>query len=184
MAALLRSRDASLRASEEKGFTLIEVLIVMLIISIVGAASLLTISRNKNSQLENFSKQLVSLITLAEQQAMLQPAVLGLAFTADTLQFYQYQEKNSKEESSVSHWIALTDSVLGSRRIPKNTQISLIMQGKAHSANSLEPQIIISTGGDLTPFVIRIGEKDSPPRYQVTGSEDGSVISARVSDEK
>jgi type II secretion system protein H len=156
---------------KQNGFTLVEVLIVMLIISIVGAASLLTISHNKNTKLENFSVQLVNLINLAEQQAMLQPAVLGLAFTADTLQFYQYQEKAT---AGASHWVALTDSVLGSRRIPKNTQISLKIQGKP-AADTKEPQILLSTSGDLPAFVILIGEKDAPPRYQVVGREDGSV---------
>jgi general secretion pathway protein H len=71
--------------NKSAGFTLIEILIVMVIISIVGAASLLSISRNKNSQMENFARQLTNLITLAQQQAMLQPAVIGMTFSDSTV---------------------------------------------------------------------------------------------------
>lgn len=176
------SITATLGLQKQLGFTLIEVLVVMLIISIVGAATLLTISHNQNSRLENFSRQLTSLITLAEEEAMLEPAVLGLQFTNDTLQFFRYQEADAKQNAA---WQPVTNSVLGSRRLPKNAQLILKVNGEQFSAEKTkEPPIIISTNGDLTPFVILIGEKNSAPRYQVTGAEDGSVNSARVTDEK
>jgi len=69
------------------GFTLIEILVVILIISIVTSVALLSISRNENRQLETFTKDLVQTLTLAQEQAMLQPAVLGLAIERHTYQF-------------------------------------------------------------------------------------------------
>jgi general secretion pathway protein H len=72
------------------GFTLIEILIVIVIISIVGGAALLTISNNKNKQLQTAAHQLAATLLVAEEEAMLRPATLGLAFTPSTFQFYQY----------------------------------------------------------------------------------------------
>ena len=56
------------------GFTLIELLVVIFIISIVTSVALLSISRNENKQLEAFTNELVQTVTLAEEQAMLQPS--------------------------------------------------------------------------------------------------------------
>jgi general secretion pathway protein H len=167
--------------NKSAGFTLIEILIVMVIISIVGAASLLSISRNKNSQMENFARQLTNLITLAQQQAMLQPAVIGMTFSDSTVQFYQYQEASAKQPEA---WIALQSSALGKHPIPKSLRLVLKMQDKTIVAKADQPQLIISTNGDLTPFSIFIGEKEEAARYRVIGSDDGAVSSEKIPDEK
>jgi general secretion pathway protein H len=164
------------------GFTLIEILIVMVIISIVGAASLMSINHNKNKQLENFSSEIKNLVILAEQQAMLQPAVLGLRFTQRDMQFYQYQEPD--KESPKPTWKALSNSTFGKHLLPKDTEVTLKIQDKTIPTDTSDPHLIISTGGDLTPFIISIGEKDKPPLYRVTGTEDGSVTTERISYEK
>jgi general secretion pathway protein H len=178
--AVVRARTA------HAGYTLIEILIVMLIISIVGAVSLLTVSANKNSQLENFSKQLTNLITLAEQQAMLQPAVLGLLIQNQTLRFYQFQA--APDQYHKSAWVPLDDPVLRARKIPKNIEVQLTFPGSPDAAPDAEtthnPQLIISTNGDLTPFIIYLGEKNSAPRYQIVGSDDGSLTNSEVTNEK
>jgi prepilin-type N-terminal cleavage/methylation domain-containing protein len=166
----------------KRGYTLIEILIVILIISIVGVASLLSISSNKNTRLQNFSKELTNLISLAEQQAMLQPAVLGLVFTKDSLQFYRYKE--ATDATKKSSWEPLdNESVLGKHALPKNISIALIIADKVIPP-SPTPRLIITASGGLTPFVILIGEKNSPPRFQVIGSDDGSVTSQIYSNEK
>jgi general secretion pathway protein H len=179
----MRNPDRLLRI--DAGYTLIEILIVMLIISIVGAVSLLTVSANKNSQLETYSRQLTNLITLAEQQAMLQPAVLGLLVEDQTLRFYQFRA--AVDVAHKSAWVPVDDPLLHERVIPKNIQVQLTFPGQSvtdKDKESHEPQLIISTNGDLTPFIIYIGEKKSVPRYQITGSDDGSLINSAVANEK
>jgi len=166
-------------ARHHDGYTLIEVLIVMLIISIVGVASLLTISVNKNSRLETYAKQLANLITLAEQQAMLQPAVLGITIQKQSLEFFEFQPAVDAKHKSA--WLPLTDSVLGTHIIPKNIEVRLkISDNPEDEAVTKDPQVVISSNGDLTPFRILIGEKNAAPLYQVIGQDDGSVISRKI----
>src|SRR5438105_3387067 len=81
----LRARDLHHRRT--LGFTLIEILIVIVIISIVTGIAALTISRNQQKQYEYLATSLSHLITLAEEEAMLRPTTLGLAFTDHTFQF-------------------------------------------------------------------------------------------------
>jgi general secretion pathway protein H len=167
-----------------RGFTLVEVLIVMLIISIVGTAAILTVSRNENSRLENFSKQLTNLIMLAEEQAMLQPAVLGIVFSKNSFRFYQYRENPPDKPT----WNALNDPVFAIHKIPKDTKISLKVLDKnipvTHNDETIQPQLIISSSGDPTPFVIQLGKAGAKPTYQITGSEGGSIESVRIADAK
>jgi len=163
----------------KQGFTLIEILIVIVIISIVSGIAALTISRNQQKQYEYLANSLAHLITLAEEEAMLRPATLGLAFTPDSFQFFEYHNKVDK---NATHWQALTDNIFGLHSISKNIEITLFVQNKKTNLNG-KPQIIISPSGDIIPFTILLGKKDQPPSYKVTGYTNGNV-SSRVFHEK
>lgn len=161
------------------GFTLIEILIVMVIISIVSGIALLTITNNPHKQIENFAHQLTNLITLAKEEAMLRPATLGLAFTQTSFQFFGYKNKTTEDESP---WQPLNDRNLGLRSLPSQIQITLKIQNKS-AALSNKPQIIISESGDITPFVIFIGKKGEGAYYQIKGDANGQIKSEAVREE-
>lgn len=167
------------RKSRGHGFTLIEILIVMVILSIVSGIAALTLSHNQQKQFEYLANSLAHTLTLAEEEAMLRPAILGLAFTPDRFQFFVFHPKVA---NNAAHWQALTDAIFGLHPIAKNIAITLLVQHKKAALDG-KPQIIISTSGDITPFTILLGKKESLPSYQVTGYTNGS-ISSKVFHEK
>ncbi len=138
----------------------------MVIISIVGSVAILTISHNQNTRFETLAKQLTNLLTLAEEQAMLQPATLKLDITKNAFQFYQYQDATATTKAT---WQAITDTTLGTHPIPSDTQMTL------HTTENKSPQIIISTSGDITPFTLFIGKTHEKPRYKVIGEANGTI---------
>lgn len=146
------------------GFTLIEILIVMVIISIVAGVAVLTITTNKNKNIEDFTKQLVNTITLSEQEAMLRPATLGIAFTPDSFQFFQFDKK----------WILLTDKIYQKHNFPPDMTLTLKVQNKAAPLDG-KPYLIISSNGDVSPFVILIGKHNQAPMYIITGDTSGNI---------
>jgi len=154
------------------GFTLIEILIVLVIISIVSSVAILTVSHNQNKNLENLAHELQRVILLAEQEAMLRPATLGLALTSTSFQFYQY----------TTRWVPLSTPILGMHHFPATIQLQLKINHKIIPLNT-PPVLIISASGDLTPFIILIGKKEAPPRYAVIGYANGQV-NTRYIDEK
>lgn len=159
--------------AETNGYTLIEILVVIFIISIVTSVALLSIRQNENKQMETFANELTQAMQLAEEQAMLQPMVMGLSLNDNSFQFSSYlkDEKNT-------NWIPLDDSALGKHRIPRNIQLGVEVASQKNDADKEKkniPQIIISTNGDITPFVIYVGKKGQKPRYAIKGDADGSI---------
>ena len=162
------------------GFTLIEILVVLFIISIVSTVALLSISHNSNKQIETFANELTQVITLAEEQALLQPAVIGLSFTENSYQFLTYQAPSEKDKTA--SWIPIQDDVLGKHTIPSDIEVKVVVANAKPSTTDTmdehekaQPQIIISTNGDVTPFTIYIGKRDDKPRYVITGEANGTV---------
>ncbi len=160
-----------------KGFTLIEILVVLFIISIVTAVALLTIGKNEQREVKRFAEELTQILTLAEEQAMLQPTVLGLALNQDSFHFASYQLETDKKKN---YWKPLQDNLLGKHRIPSDIEVNIKM-GKESKAVSHEPQIIISTNGDLTPFTIYVGKQGEKPLYEIKGDADGNVTNTLLS---
>lgn len=177
-----------------RGFTLIELLVVIFIISIVTSVALLSVSRNDNKRLESFTNELVQTVTLAEEQAMLQPTVLGLSVGQDSFQFSTYHAVVDKK---INPWTPIKDRLLGKRAIPDGIEVSVMVGGKRsgstdetdedksdsddEAAAIKVPQIIISTNGDITPFTIYIGKRGKQPRYVINGDADGNITSRSLS---
>ena len=171
------------------GFTLMEILIVLLIGSIVTAVAMLTISRNQQKDIETFTKELAQLVQLAQEQALMQPEVLGLYFSQNYFQFSRLQTSipASQQQAAAlfqqNKWVPLTDSVFKARDIPSNIQMTVnVGQGpiSLEEATKQTPQIIFSVNGEVTPFTIYVGKKDEKPLYVITGDQDGEVKTQEV----
>lgn len=163
------------------GFTLIEILVVIFIMSIVTSVALLSVGRNENRQLESFAKELVQTVTLAQEQAMLQPSVLGLSIEKHAYQFAAYRLAENKKKNV---WSPLTDHLLGIHTIPHNVELTVEMGGQKIAQEddvAHAPQVVISTNGDITPFTIYIGKKGKSPRYVIKGDADGTITSKLLS---
>jgi len=154
------------------GYTLIEILIVLFIISIVTTTALLTISHNSNKTMESFADQLMQTLTLAEEQAILQPSVIGLHVDEQSFRFSSLQEEAASQKNT---WVPLQDSILGKHRIPNGIEVSVKVDAASADAEKKNPQIIISTNGEATPFTIYVGKPGEKPLYAIRGEADGSI---------
>ncbi len=161
-----------------QGYTLIEILIVLFIISIVTTVGLLSIGNNDNRQMKSIANELTQILVLAEQQAMLSPKVLGLTVNKHALQFSSLQSAVNGKKNT---WLPLQDSVLKSYNVPNNIQISIKENDHADEEQKSHPQIVISTNGDITPFTIYVGKQGEKPYYAIVGNADGSVTNESLS---
>ncbi|HEX4044999.1 MAG TPA: type II secretion system minor pseudopilin GspH [Gammaproteobacteria bacterium] len=171
-----------------RGFTLVEILVVILIVSILTGVALLSLRHNQDQQLAAFTQELTQVMTLAGEQALLQPMVLGLSFDEQKLRFSSYKITIDDEQGEKRGWAPLDDHLLTQRVIPADIQVSMktVTQDETETEDSIKPQqivpqIIMSTNGDMTPFTLYISKKGEAPRYAIIGDANGHITSQALS---
>lgn len=163
-----------------RGFTLIELLVVILIISIVAGVVVLTIKNNENRQLEAISRELQQRIELAKEQALFQPAIIGLFLDRSSYQFVHYSPLSDNPKPI---WQPVDYKQLGRYRLPAETELIIKTQTVSEKGQEAGPvpQIVISTNGEVTPFTIYIRKKGKSFSYVITGEADGEITRTRLS---
>ena len=159
--------------SYPQGFTLIELLVVIVIIGIIATiATFYFGDRIQQARTDALAKELAMILPLAEEEAMLRPAQIGLVLTQQRYAFVEFNPNNQS-------WTSLTDAkAFSGRAIPDSIELDLQVNGNSihlSSTATQSPQIIFYSSGNLTPFVIQIGLQNQAPDYQVIGQASGEV---------
>jgi general secretion pathway protein H len=134
MAARSRSRGCK----PAGGFTLIEILVVVVIIGIISAAVLLSVNlTGRDQDLEKESNRLLTLVNYAREQAELQTREYGVIFHDDGYQFVAYDARRGL-------WREIyEDEILRLRKLPDGLDVKLIVDAR--------PVVLVPTG-DVKPL--------------------------------
>ena len=156
------------------GFTLIEVLVVVMIVSIVATMALLSMNFGESRKDQEEARRLVALVKLASQQAIISGSELALEVAKDGYRFLKYHDQQ---------WTTIEDRELRPREMPGNIELETYIYGgmasedsNSDNKNSDEtlPRIYILSSGELTPFKIVVSG-DAGSLYRVTGDAGGRV---------
>jgi len=164
--------DANLNKQAETGFTLLEVLVVLLMIGIIlGFATLSVDLGGQERLLEQETKRLQALLSLAQEEAILENRSLGLRLEADGYQFYQLDE--------AERWQSLeTDDSLRPRQLPALMRLSVEIDGlavKVHDEDAATPQIALLSSGEITPFRCTFQFAEEARSYRLEGAASGQL---------
>jgi general secretion pathway protein H len=154
-----------------RGFTLIEILVVVAIIAVVSVGVLLSVNlTGRDHDLEKESERLYTLFNYAREQAELQTREYGVRFDDDGYEFLTYDNRRGL-------WRDVTeDDALTARKLPDGLDVRLTVEARPvvlkrpASDKEKTPQVMIFSNGDLTTFAATL-ERDGGLR-SITVDED------------
>lgn len=155
---------------KKAGFTLAEILVVVFIIGLVSALIVLrfrtpTFDATPQAQ----ANQILRFMEIVQEQAILQPAVLGVNFQDHNYQVFELQRVDNQEA-----WVPLSDrnTFWKAKKIPSSLFIKL---KTLDSNNDFATRIIFLPSGEVTPFELFVREENDDRSYVIKGDAAGNL---------
>ena len=163
--------------SASAGFTLIEILVVVLIIGVISAGMLLSLSlTGRDPELEKESDRLLALFTYAREQAELQTREYGVLFQDDGYEFLTYDMRRATWRG------VFEDDALSARKLPDGLGVKLTVEARPvvltrpADAKDKTPQVMIFSNGDLTSFAATLERNGGMRSVTLAQDDRGQVI--------
>jgi len=163
------------RFAARPGFTLIEVLVVVVIIGIVSSVVLISLGAiGDDRDLEREARRIASLVELAADEAELQGRDFGIEFLRGGYRFVEY-------DPYFNSWAEVVgDDLLRPRSLPENVELALAIEDRRIELNerpaetgnkddeeedddrdnplveNYAPHSMILSNGDLSPFELTL----------------------------
>jgi general secretion pathway protein H len=151
----------------QRGFTLIEVMVVIVIIGVLINFVTLSIGRNSpQDQLKTEAQRLSSLIGLASEEALLRSALIGVDISEEEYSFLRLEE---------GVWHPMDDNLFRPRQLPEGMEFSIAstqQEGEDDEEKNI-PEIILLNSGEMTPFELKLSSDSTESYYRLTGDEMG-----------
>ena len=166
----------------QRGFSLLELLVVVAIIGILVGAVVLSIDVvGADREIEQETQRLRSMVDLLHEEALMQSRDYGLMFTRTGYRFYVYDYKQLK-------WVEPADDrLLRERALPKPLELALALDDRevellrdfeSQEIENPEPQVMILSSGELTPFELDFyRDRAVGGHFTLKGELDGTLES-------
>jgi general secretion pathway protein H len=156
------------------GFTLVEMLVVVVIIAIMITGAVLALSvAGRDRALENEARRLEALLNLARERAELQTREYGLRAGPASYAFVIYEPRSGE-------WIFPPDESLRARELPEGLALRLVVEGRPivlrdqDGPTGLLPQIGIASSGGFSSFELTL-EREGGETLTLRTAEDGGL---------
>ncbi len=160
------------------GFTLLEVMVVLVLIGIITSFALLSIGGGPRERLAEEAQRLAALVELHQQEAIMSGELRGICFSQTG-----YTVLNLSENGK---WQAPTAAdTLIQHKLPEEITLRLWIEGRPAELRAAdEPQVVLLNSGEATEFVAVFGLADGGglevPRYRVAGDSLGRLTVSAV----
>jgi general secretion pathway protein H len=168
-----------------RGFTLVEILVVVVIIGIVTAGILLSVNvTGRDRDLERESDRLLALFKYTREQAELQTREYGIMFQDDGYEFLTYDTRRDAWRS------VFEDDALRARRLPDGLGFRLsvdarpVVLTRPKDAKDKTPQVMIFSNGDLSTFAATLEREGGVRSVTLTQDNTGQVIEQPLVEQK
>jgi general secretion pathway protein H len=164
-----------------KGFTLVEILVVVVIMAIVISLAILSIgTAGRDTQLDEESKRIEGLVGLLHERALLETRDFGLRIEPTAYEFVVHDSRRDRwmtfdEEHEFRH----RDLPKGVRfQLELDSQVVVIKPIDRHLAGDAAPpapQVAIAASGEGTPFRLTLVRDGTTAKATVDGDALGKL---------
>lgn len=172
----------AVRTWPSRGFTLIEVLVVVTIIGIL--VTLVTVAigvLGEDRELESEATRFTDVVQLGLEQAQLEGRDFGLRLESGLYEPMAYDSRRQR-------WVAIEDDRwLGRHELPPGVAFGLVLEGrpvilaKPKGLDLPAPQLLLFASGDASAYEVTLSRPGAPQKIVLRGAADGSIEVARES---
>lgn len=155
-------------ARNQVGFTLLEILVVLILLGIILSVAVLSVGGSKEREIEQEVQRMVQLIHLAKEEAILNQQELAVKFSPNAYEFLRLENED---------WIPYTDNRLFyQREFGEEYELRLLQDGISVSLQEEDAgRILLLSSGEMTPFELYFGLFNSESRYHLIGNALGEI---------
>ncbi len=163
-----------------KGFTLVEILVVIVIIAAVTSLAVLSVSATgRDSQLDDESRRIEGLVGLLHERALLEGRDFGLRIEPAAYEFVVYDARRDR-------WLMLDqEREFRHRELPKGITFQLQLDSQTVVIKPIDrnlsngdppnPQVAIAASGEGTPFRLTLLRAATQAKASVDGDALGKI---------
>ena len=164
-----------------KGFTLVEILVVVVIMTVIIALAVLSIGvTGRDAQLDEETRRIEGLIGLLHERALLEGRDFGMRIEPTAYEFVVYEPIRGR-------WMAMDqDHEFRHRDLPKGLTFQLQLDSQTVVLKAIDrnlvsdqplpnPQVAIAASGEGTPFRLTLLRAETKAQASVDGDALGKV---------
>jgi general secretion pathway protein H len=163
-----------------KGFTLVEILVVIVIMAVVISITVLSVSSTgRDSQLDEESRRIEGLVGLLHERALLEGRDFGLRIEPAAYEFVVYDPRRDR-------WMMLDqEREFRHRDLPKGITFQLQLDSQTVVIKAIDrnlssgaqpnPQVAIAASGEGTPFRLTLQRDATQAKASVDGDALGKI---------
>jgi general secretion pathway protein H len=165
------------------GFTLLEILVVVVIIGVIVAAATLSVGvLGADRQVEDGTRRFWAVLQQAREEAELQGQEIGVYITANAYEFLRFDARRDA-------WTPIEyDEFYRARELPDGLRYRVWLDGREailklqppdrsdeEESKKQPPQIMVLSSGEIMPFELRIERDGMEALWRVVGLPDNDL---------
>jgi general secretion pathway protein H len=177
------STDLQRLPRESRGFSLLELLVVVVIIGILVGTVVLSIgSLGSDRQIEQEVNRLRGLVDLLHEDSLLQSRDYGVMFTETGYKFYVYDYQQMAWTETASDKLLAEhtlESPLSMVLVIDDREVVLKHDFAERDVDTPEPQVMILSSGEVTPFETEVYRDRGRGHFTLTAELNGKLSVAQ-----
>lgn len=174
------------------GFTLLEILVVIVIIGVMVSMATLSIGLlGDDRQVEEETRRFWAVLRQAREEAELQAIDVAIFVGATDYEFLRFDTRRNEWQPIVE------DSLYAQRKLPEGLRFRLWLENreivlkpglpdrsKKDESDKWPPQLTVLSSGDVVPFELQIERDAAPALWRMTSLADGDLRVEQRRDER